>query len=163
MDHTSAGLSEKGRWGSVGGVLVNLEEKVGVGHSWRALHWAMRGHHRSEVVTTDYVSVLGYIEGLRQSVRHTGVIFSLRQKTVNMKLSIAIAVLMLVFAAHTEAQETEKTIEEHFTTFSNQMKDLSEDLTVKTKDIVEKIGDSEFITKTRYTHTHTPKHNPTLN
>ncbi|XP_029477239.1 apolipoprotein C-I-like [Oncorhynchus nerka] len=66
-----------------------------------------------------------------------------------MKLSIAIAVLMLVFAAHTEAQEAEKTIEEHFATFGNQMKDLSEDLTVKTKDIVEKIGDSEFITKTR--------------
>lgn len=63
-----------------GGVLVNLEEKVGVGHSWQVLHWAMRGHHRSEVVTTDYVSVLGYIEGLRQSVRHIRVIFSLRQE-----------------------------------------------------------------------------------
>lgn len=53
-----------------GGGLVNLEEKVGVGHSWRALHCAMRGHHRSELVTTDYVSVLGYIEGL-QSVCQT--------------------------------------------------------------------------------------------
>ncbi|KAK6326638.1 hypothetical protein J4Q44_G00022830 [Coregonus suidteri] len=57
-----------------------------------------------------------------------------------MKLSIAIAVLMLVFAAHTEAQEAEKTIEEHFATFGNQMKELTDDLTVKTKDLVEKIG-----------------------
>ncbi|NP_001134834.1 apolipoprotein C-I precursor [Salmo salar] len=66
-----------------------------------------------------------------------------------MKLSIAIAVLMLVFAAHTEAQESEKTIEERFTTFSNQMKELTDDLTVKTKDMFEKIGDSEFAIKTK--------------
>ncbi|CDQ92643.1 apolipoprotein C-I [Oncorhynchus mykiss] len=66
-----------------------------------------------------------------------------------MKLSIAIAVLMLVFAAHTEAQEAEKTIEERFTTFGNQMKELTDDLTVKTKDMFEKIGDSEFATKTK--------------
>ncbi|KAJ8005268.1 hypothetical protein DPEC_G00144870 [Dallia pectoralis] len=62
-----------------------------------------------------------------------------------MKLSIAVAVLMLVFAAHTEAQEAEKTIVEHFSNFGDQLKDMS----VKTKDLVGKISDSEFATKTR--------------
>ncbi|KAL0985040.1 hypothetical protein UPYG_G00152160 [Umbra pygmaea] len=71
-----------------------------------------------------------------------------RKPTVKMKLSIAIAVLMLVFAAHTEAQEAQ-TIEERFSKFSDQLKEMSDDMTVKTQDLMKKIGDSEFITKTR--------------
>lgn len=65
--------------------------------------------------------------------------------------SLFIVLTLTHFSLSTEAEETEKTIEEHFTNFGNQMKELSDDLTVKTKDIVEKIGDSEFVTKTRYT------------
>ncbi|XP_010892443.1 apolipoprotein C-I [Esox lucius] len=66
-----------------------------------------------------------------------------------MKLSIAIAVLMLVFAAHTDAQEAEKSIEDHFTEFGAKLKEFTDGISVKTKDVVDKVGDSEFVTKTR--------------
>ncbi|XP_030639645.1 apolipoprotein C-I [Chanos chanos] len=65
-----------------------------------------------------------------------------------MKLPIAIAVLMLVLVANTEAEE-EPTLEERFTSFGNQMKEITGDLATKTKDAFEKFHQSEFATKTR--------------
>ncbi|KAM6967457.1 apolipoprotein C-I [Aplochiton taeniatus] len=65
-----------------------------------------------------------------------------------MKLSIAIAVLMLVFAAHTEAQE-EQTLEEKFANFGSQVTELTKDLAEKTKTTFDQIHTSEFATNTR--------------
>ncbi|KAG7469238.1 hypothetical protein MATL_G00126750 [Megalops atlanticus] len=68
---------------------------------------------------------------------------------VKMKLPIALAVLFLVLAAHTEAQEVEPTLEERFATFQTQMKEFAEDLTEKTKATFEQIHQSDFAVKTR--------------
>ncbi|KAI1886301.1 hypothetical protein AGOR_G00212590 [Albula goreensis] len=66
-----------------------------------------------------------------------------------MKLPIAVAVLFLVLAANTEAQEAEPTIEERFATFGNQMKEFADDLSEKTKTAFEQIHQSDFAVKTR--------------
>nr|AMJ50238.1 apolipoprotein C-I [Plecoglossus altivelis]AMJ50239.1 apolipoprotein C-I [Plecoglossus altivelis] len=66
-----------------------------------------------------------------------------------MKLAVAIAVLMLVFAAHTEAQEEEQTIEQRFATFQTQVKELTQDLAEKTKAALESIHQSDFATQSR--------------
>ncbi|XP_036393859.1 apolipoprotein C-I [Megalops cyprinoides] len=66
-----------------------------------------------------------------------------------MKLPIAIAVLFLVLAAHTDAQEAEPTLEERFATFQTQVKEFADDLTEKTKATFEQIHQSDFAVKTR--------------
>ncbi|XP_018931191.1 apolipoprotein C-I [Cyprinus carpio] len=65
-----------------------------------------------------------------------------------MKLYLAAAVLMLVLAVHTEAQE-EPTLEQHFTKFQTQVKAIADDLTEKTKSTFENLEKSEFVTKTK--------------
>ncbi|MBW8245301.1 hypothetical protein K1F50_21065, partial [Muricauda oceani] len=69
-------------------------------------------------------------------------------KTAKMKLYLAAAVLMLVLAVHTEAQD-EPTLEQHFAKFQTQVKEIADDLTEKTKTTFEKIGNSEFGEKTK--------------
>ncbi|XP_035278815.1 apolipoprotein C-I [Anguilla anguilla] len=67
-----------------------------------------------------------------------------------MKLPVAIAVLFLVLAANTEAQDAqEPTIEERFQTFGNQMKAFAEDLSQKTKGVFEDIHKSDAAVNTR--------------
>ncbi|XP_067305775.1 apolipoprotein C-I [Pseudorasbora parva] len=65
-----------------------------------------------------------------------------------MKLYLAAAVLMLVLAVQTEAQD-EPTLEQRFATFQTQVKAIADDLTEKTKDTFEKLDKSEFATKTK--------------
>ncbi|XP_052003353.1 apolipoprotein C-I-like [Xyrauchen texanus] len=65
-----------------------------------------------------------------------------------MKLFLAAAVLMLVLAAHTEAQE-EPTLEQRFANFHTQVKDIAGDLTEKTKNAFEQFEQSEFAVKTK--------------
>ncbi|XP_065117063.1 apolipoprotein C-I [Paramisgurnus dabryanus] len=64
-----------------------------------------------------------------------------------MKLYLAAAVLMLVLAAHTEAQED--TLEQRFANFQNQMKDMTEDLAQKTKETFAKVENHEYVVKTK--------------
>ncbi|XP_028837469.1 apolipoprotein C-I [Denticeps clupeoides] len=66
-----------------------------------------------------------------------------------MKLPIAIAVLVLVLAAHSEAQNAEPTLEERFQDFQNSMKTMTDDLTGKAKTAIEQIHSSDFAVKTR--------------
>ncbi|KAK7147444.1 hypothetical protein R3I94_010079 [Phoxinus phoxinus] len=65
-----------------------------------------------------------------------------------MKLYLAAAVLMLVLAVHTEAQE-EPTLEQRFATFQTQVKEIADDLTEKTKTTFQQLDQSEFATKTK--------------
>ncbi|XP_051577018.1 apolipoprotein C-I-like [Myxocyprinus asiaticus] len=65
-----------------------------------------------------------------------------------MKLYLAAAVLMLVFAAHTEAQ-VEPTLEQHFANFHTQVKEIAGDLTEKTKNAFAQFEQSEFAVKTK--------------
>ncbi|XP_039535277.1 apolipoprotein C-I [Pimephales promelas] len=65
-----------------------------------------------------------------------------------MKLYLAAAVLMLVLAVHTEAQD-ESTLEQRFATFQTQVKAIAEDLTEKTKTTFQQLDQSEFATKTK--------------
>ncbi|KAI2655265.1 Apolipoprotein C-I [Labeo rohita] len=69
-------------------------------------------------------------------------------KTAKMKLYLAAAVLMLVLAVHTEAQE-EPTLEQQFAKFQTQVKEIADDLTEKTKTTFEQIENSEFAIKTK--------------
>ncbi|XP_012678577.1 apolipoprotein C-I [Clupea harengus] len=69
-----------------------------------------------------------------------------------MKLSVAIAVLMLVLAAHSDAQEAEvaePTIEQRFADFQQQMQTLTDDLGEKTKAALEKFHTSDIAVKTK--------------
>ncbi|XP_061110165.1 apolipoprotein C-I [Conger conger] len=67
-----------------------------------------------------------------------------------MKLPIAIAVLVLVLAANTEAQDAvEPTLEERFTKFGEQMQTLADTIKTKTMATVGDIHDSQFATDTR--------------
>ncbi|XP_043117982.1 apolipoprotein C-I [Puntigrus tetrazona] len=65
-----------------------------------------------------------------------------------MKLYLAAAVLMLVLAVHTEAQE-ESTLEQRFAKFQTQVKEIADDLTEKTKTTFENIEKSDFAVKTK--------------
>ncbi|MBN3313757.1 APOC1 protein, partial [Atractosteus spatula] len=65
-----------------------------------------------------------------------------------MKLPVAIAVLVLVLAVHSDAAE-EPTIEERFANFHTQVKEFTSDLTEKAKTTFEQIHQSEFAVKTR--------------
>ncbi|XP_073703731.1 apolipoprotein C-I [Garra rufa] len=65
-----------------------------------------------------------------------------------MKLYLAAAVLMLVLAVHTEAQD-EGTLEQQFAKFQTQVKEIADDLTTKTKTTFEQIEQSEFAVKTK--------------
>ncbi|KAJ8388867.1 hypothetical protein AAFF_G00126230 [Aldrovandia affinis] len=78
--------------------------------------------------------------------------------TVKMKLPIAIAVLFLVLAANTGAEEAqaegeepqaEPTLEERFTNFGIQIKTFADGLKDKTKATFEEIHQSDFAIKTR--------------
>ncbi|NP_001278815.1 apolipoprotein C-I isoform 1 precursor [Danio rerio] len=66
-----------------------------------------------------------------------------------MKLYLAAAVLMLVLAVHTAEAQEEPTLEQHFTKFGTQMKEIAEDLADKTKTAFQNIEQSELGTKTR--------------
>uniref|UniRef100_UPI003AACC751 apolipoprotein C-I n=1 Tax=Centroberyx gerrardi TaxID=166262 RepID=UPI003AACC751 len=65
-----------------------------------------------------------------------------------MKLYLAVAVLVLALAAHTEAQEPE-TVEEKLANFGNQMTEMGKNLAEKTKTAFEDLHNSEFATNTR--------------
>ncbi|XP_056142562.1 apolipoprotein C-I [Lampris incognitus] len=65
-----------------------------------------------------------------------------------MKLYLAVAVLMLVFAAFTEAQDTE-TIDEQLSSFGTKVSELTQDLAEKTKNAFQDMHNSEFATNTR--------------
>ncbi|KAF4103240.1 hypothetical protein G5714_016123 [Onychostoma macrolepis] len=69
-------------------------------------------------------------------------------KTAKMKLYLAAAVLMLVLAVHTEAQD-EPTLEQQFAKFQTQVKDIADDLTEKTKTTFEQLDKSDFAIKTK--------------
>ncbi|KAM3613834.1 uncharacterized protein V6R79_005622 [Siganus canaliculatus] len=55
-----------------------------------------------------------------------------------MKLYLAVAVLMLAFVAHTEAQE--ETIEQKFATFNSQMSEFTRNLAEKAKTAMQDIN-----------------------
>uniref|UniRef100_A0A671Q514 Apolipoprotein C-I-like n=1 Tax=Sinocyclocheilus anshuiensis TaxID=1608454 RepID=A0A671Q514_9TELE len=65
-----------------------------------------------------------------------------------MKLYLAAAVLMLLLAVHTEAQE-EPTLEQQFAKFQTQVKEIADDLTENTKTTFEQLEKSEFAIKTK--------------
>ncbi|WP_233005575.1 hypothetical protein, partial [Exiguobacterium aurantiacum] len=67
--------------------------------------------------------------------------------TEKMKLYLAAAVLMLVLAAHTEAQE--ETLEQRFATFQTQVKEITENLAEKTKTAFDQIENHEYVVKTK--------------
>ncbi|MBN3304519.1 apolipoprotein C-I [Amia ocellicauda] len=64
-----------------------------------------------------------------------------------MKLPVALAVLVLVLATHTDAEEP--TIEERFNTFQTQVKEFTAGLTDKTKAAVDQLQQSKFIVTTK--------------
>merc|ERR1739849_40092 len=82
---------------------------------------------------------------------HSSVYFSLElnTSTVKMKLFLAVAVLLLAFAAHTGAQEEEKTVEQRLADFGAQVTELTSNLADKTKEAFEKIHTSETATGIR--------------
>ncbi|XP_071388880.1 apolipoprotein C-I [Centroberyx affinis] len=65
-----------------------------------------------------------------------------------MKLYLAVAVLVLALAAHTEAQEPE-TIEEKLANFGTQVTEFGKDLAEKTKNAFQDLHNSEVATNTR--------------
>nr|AOR81864.1 apolipoprotein C-I-like protein [Ictalurus punctatus] len=65
-----------------------------------------------------------------------------------MKLYLAVATLMLVLIAHSEAQE-ESTIEQQFANFQARFKEFGDDVTEKTKNALKQIENSEIISKTK--------------
>ncbi|XP_046703799.1 apolipoprotein C-I [Silurus meridionalis] len=65
-----------------------------------------------------------------------------------MKLYLAVATLMLVLLAHSEAVE-EPTIEEHFANIQAKLKEFGEDLTDKTTTILKQIENHEITIKTK--------------
>ncbi|XP_052473463.1 apolipoprotein C-I [Carassius gibelio] len=69
-------------------------------------------------------------------------------KITKMKLYLAAAVLMLVLAVHTEAQD-EPTLEQQFAKFQTKVMELTEDLTQKTKTTFEELEKNELVIKTR--------------
>merc|ERR1711970_1314775 len=79
------------------------------------------------------------------------VYFSLRlnTSTVKMKLFLAVAVLLMAFAAHTGAQEEEKTVEQRFAEIGAQVTEFSSTVAEKTKEAFEKIQTSETATVIR--------------
>ncbi|XP_060777220.1 apolipoprotein C-I isoform X2 [Neoarius graeffei] len=64
-----------------------------------------------------------------------------------MKLYLAVAILMLVLIAHSEAVE-EPTIEQHFANFHAKLKDLGEGLSEKASSVFEHFQNSDLATKT---------------
>uniref|UniRef100_A0A8B9KCJ9 Apolipoprotein C-I n=1 Tax=Astyanax mexicanus TaxID=7994 RepID=A0A8B9KCJ9_ASTMX len=65
-----------------------------------------------------------------------------------MRLYLAIAALVLVLAAHAEAQE-EPTIEQHFASFHTKVKEFGSDVAEKTMATIKEIEQSEFAAKTK--------------
>ncbi|XP_007231203.2 apolipoprotein C-I [Astyanax mexicanus] len=65
-----------------------------------------------------------------------------------MRLYLAIAALVLVLAAHAEAQE-EPTIEQHFANFHTKVKEFGSDVAEKTMATIKEIEQSEFAAKTK--------------
>ncbi|KAK1795464.1 hypothetical protein P4O66_010630 [Electrophorus voltai] len=65
-----------------------------------------------------------------------------------MKLYLAVAALLLVLLAHTEAQE-EPTVEEHFANIHTKLKEFGEDLSEKAISALKKLEESELASKTR--------------
>ncbi|KAI4884674.1 hypothetical protein NFI96_034282 [Prochilodus magdalenae] len=65
-----------------------------------------------------------------------------------MKLYLAIAALMLVLAAHADAEE-ETTIEQHFANFHSKVMEIGSDLSEKAATAFKKLEESEFATKAR--------------
>ncbi|PWS23127.1 hypothetical protein DKP78_14770, partial [Enterococcus faecium] len=72
-----------------------------------------------------------------------------KQPNLKMKLLVAISVLVLVLAAHSDAQESEPTLEERFTQFQQQMQTLTEDMVEKSKTAFEQFHTSEFAVKSK--------------
>ncbi|KAL2084272.1 hypothetical protein ACEWY4_019790 [Coilia grayii] len=71
------------------------------------------------------------------------------QPNLKMRLPVAIAVLVLVLAAHSDAEEAEPTLEQRFNQFQQQVVGLTDDLTEKTKTALEQFQNSDFAVKTR--------------
>ncbi|XP_062394936.1 apolipoprotein C-I [Sardina pilchardus] len=65
-----------------------------------------------------------------------------------MKLLVAISVLVLVLAAHSNAEE-EATVEQRFVQFQQQMQTLTDDIAEKTKTALEQFHTSDFAVKTK--------------
>ncbi|MCJ8728919.1 hypothetical protein PDJAM_G00010020 [Pangasius djambal] len=70
------------------------------------------------------------------------------EKNGNMKLYLAVATLMLVLIAHSEAVE-EPTIEQHFANFQAKLQEFGSDLTEKTTKVLKDFETSEFATNTK--------------
>ncbi|XP_026852397.2 apolipoprotein C-I [Electrophorus electricus] len=70
-----------------------------------------------------------------------------------MKLYLAVAALLLVLLAHTEAQEEptveEPTVKEHFANIHTKLKEFGEDLSEKAISALKKLEESELASKTR--------------
>merc|ERR1712112_600888 len=73
----------------------------------------------------------------------------LNTSTVKMKLFLAVAVLLLAFAAHTGAQEEEKTVEQRLAEFGAQVTEVATNLADKTKEAFDKMQASETATTVR--------------
>ncbi|GAA6109994.1 apolipoprotein C-I [Tachysurus ichikawai] len=65
-----------------------------------------------------------------------------------MKLYLAVATLMLVLIAQSEAAE-EQTIEEHFANIQAKFQEFGAGLSEKTTTVLKNLGDSEVLTKTK--------------
>ncbi|XP_027004558.1 apolipoprotein C-I [Tachysurus fulvidraco] len=65
-----------------------------------------------------------------------------------MKLYLAVATLMLVLIAQSEAVE-EPTIEEHFANIQAKFQEFGTSLSEKTSTVLKKLEDSEVLTKTK--------------
>ncbi|MDL0519387.1 hypothetical protein O3J80_21195, partial [Yersinia pestis] len=70
--------------------------------------------------------------------------------TANMRLFLAVAVLMLALVAYTEAQDTD-TLEQRFNQFRERMTEVGKNLAEGAKDAFDKVHNSEFAVNTRNT------------
>ncbi|KAM4600319.1 apolipoprotein C-I [Polymixia lowei] len=66
-----------------------------------------------------------------------------------MKLYLAVAVLMLAFAALTDAEEVDTTIQDRFTDFGTQISQGAQDIAEKTKQAFQDFHESEFVLNTK--------------
>ncbi|KAK7886885.1 hypothetical protein WMY93_026506 [Mugilogobius chulae] len=91
-----------------------------------------------------------YKEGLRQTAKHSWISSALTVKqknTANMKLYLAIAVLVLAFVAYTEAQEV--TMEERFSQLGQQMTEFGKTVADKARTAAEEFNNNEHVQKAK--------------
>ncbi|XP_063054991.1 apolipoprotein C-I [Engraulis encrasicolus] len=125
-----------------------------VKRSQRWCYW-LRQHVRENYIGPGTTECLHFsLQAFQSALR------GLTAKSPNMKLLVALSVLVVVLAAFTSAQEdalvaavqepeAEVTMEQRFNQFQQQMAVITDDLTEKTKNAFDQFQNSEFATKTR--------------